>query len=232
MAAALCDAPDPLFGQWALVTAPAPCDATRADPLFQRLRAVLQDQVIAGKERQALSHHTTQACRPKALREEAPLISLGAAGFDSVEETMPGGVAGSAGGFVARIRGQNLLRSGDNLAVEYESPACQSSREAQRVAALDYSCLLLGAAPNDIRLAPKCFKRGDESVATIREAAQGTFAERSALSSSQFDPWEWAAGRAPLVVPPPGLYPSPPAASTAARAVRKTFRVAGGGGRF
>ena len=184
------------------------CDAMRSDIVFQQLRAVVEDEVVPGKERRALSHHTTQACRPKELREEAPLLSLSAAGFDSVEERMPG--VGSEGGFVARIRGQHFVRSGDNLAVGYESSVCRSSREAQRVAALDYLCLLLGAAPNDIRLAPKCFKRGDESVSLIREAAQGTLAARSALHSSHFDPWEWAVGRAPPTVPPPGLYPPPP----------------------
>ena len=76
--------------------------------------------------------------------------------------------------------------------------------------ALEYLCILLGAAPNEIRLPPKCFKRGSESVAIIREAAQAVLAARSALPSSQVDPWEWVVGRAPPNVPPPGHYPAPP----------------------
>ena len=180
-----------------------PCDAMRADPLFQQMRQFLLAEIAPGKERQALSHHTTKSCRPKELREEAPLVSLASAGFDNVEEIQ--------GGFVVRIRGQNLIQNGDNLAVEYVSPVCVSNKEAQRVAAVEYLCLLLGASPNDIRLAPKCFKQGDLSVEILRAAAQGILAARSGLSTSHlFDAWEWATGRAPLVPPAPGLYPPAP----------------------
>ena len=130
-----------------------------------------------------MSHHTTNSCRPKESPAEAPLTSLSAAGLDDDEP------AGRPGEVVVRIRGQNLIRNGDNLGAAYESPPCRSGKEARSVAALEYLSILFGAAPNEIRLPPKCFKRGSESVAIIREAAQAVLAARSALPSSQVDIW-------------------------------------------
>ena len=181
-----------------------PCEAMRAHPLFQNLLQILQDETFPGRERKSLSHHTTVSCRPKEQRAEAPLVCLGAAGFDFVKET-------TTGKYFVRISADNLIHNGDKRAVVYESPVRPSSKEAQRIAALEYQCLLLGAAPSEIRLAPKCFKRSDDSVATIRREAESILRNRGILAASQlYDPWEWVAGPPPLMPAPPGLYPDPP----------------------
>ena len=127
---------------------PHPCVVMRNAPLFKELWTVLEREVVPGKERPALSHHTTMSCRPKESRAEAPLTSLSAAGLD---DDVP---AGRPGEVVVRIRGQNLIRNGDNLGAGYESPPCRSGKEARSVAALEFMCILLGVASDEIRLPP------------------------------------------------------------------------------
>ena len=51
---------------------PHPCVVMRNAHLFKELWTVLEREVIPGRERPALSHHTTMSCRPEELQMEAP----------------------------------------------------------------------------------------------------------------------------------------------------------------
>ena len=151
----------------------------RADPIFQRLLAVVRAEIRVGYERQALSHHTTASCR----REGAPAQSLKAAGIDIAIDT--------ASGVRVHLSMPNLMEAGDSIRVEYETANCASHDAAKLLAVQEYLCLLFGVQPNMVRLPPKCFKDDQRSVGRLRTAAAEAYAARG---QAAFDAWAWVAG--------------------------------------
>ena len=137
---------DPLAGDNA---GPHPCERMRADPIFQRLLAVVRAEIREGFERQALSHHTTASCRRD---DGAPAQSLKAAGIDIAIDT--------ASGVRVHLSMPNLMEASDSIRVEYETANCASHAAAKLLVVQEYLCLLLGVQPNMVRLPPKCSKDG------------------------------------------------------------------------
>jgi len=151
----------------------------RADPIFQALFAVVHTETRKGRERQALSHHTTASCR----REGAPIQSLKASGIDTAIV--------SDRGVRVRLIMPNFMEASDGRRVEYETAICANHDEAKRLAAQEYLCLLLGVEPNMVWLPNKCFTDGCRSVGRLREAARVAHAARG---QAAFDAWAWAVG--------------------------------------
>ncbi len=180
------------------------CAIMRADPAFAALFQVVSEEVKRDMERQALSHHTTTSCRLKHLRHEAPAVSLHEAGMDTPIADAGVGVS-AVPGVRVRLDMPNLLRAGDGRPVAYVTDACVDHVEAKRQAALEYMCLMLGVEPQQVRLPPKCFKRGGASVERVREAARAACLARRV---GDFDAWAWTAG--PLTAQPVFGAPPPP----------------------
>ncbi len=130
----------------------------RQDPIFLALLGVVEEEVIPGKERQALSYHTTAQCR-----RGAPLESLKGCGLD-VPITMGASTS-------VRLRMPNFMEAGDGRRVEFLSAGHASAVEAKRRTVMEYLTLLLGAEPNRVHLPPKCFRGGERSIERLRDAA-------------------------------------------------------------
>jgi hypothetical protein len=169
-------ADEPLAGDNA---GPNPCERMRADPIFQRLLAVVRAEIRAGYEKQALSHHTEASSR----REGAPAQSLKASGIDTAIVT--------ASGVRVHLSMPNLMEASDSIRVEYETSNCASHAEAKRLAVQEYLCLLFGVQPNMVSLPPKCFKDDQRSVGWMRTGAAEAYAARG---QTTFDAWAWVAG--------------------------------------
>ena len=180
---------------------PNPCERMRADPIFQRLLAVVRAEMCGGCERQDLSHHTSASCQA----EGAPLHSLKACGIDTAIVT--------ASGVCVHLSMPNFLAAGDGVRVVYESAAFPAHADAKRAAVQEYLCLLLGVGPREVMLPPKCFADGARSVGLIREAAM---IAHDARERAAFDAWAWAAG------PRQTAYRGPPPPPPAGRASQYT----------
>jgi hypothetical protein len=194
-------------GAMAAATAQA-CEIMRADPIFNALLATITAEIVPGKERPALSHHTTTSCQ--VSHEGAPLVSLNRAGMDApIDRPFPGAGVFAAPGKLIHLSAPSFLTDGDGIAVEYETAVWPTVAEAKRQACLEYMALLLGHEPDRVRLPPRCFRHGQESVDRARAAARQTRASRPPPGHG-FDAWAMVASGNALAVSAGARFGPPP----------------------
>ena len=87
-----------------------------ADAVFERLRGYVRTHVHYGKERPALSCHTSNDCQKK--KTGGPTTNLKACGLD---ERIQDGY-----GYRVHLKLPNLIRPEDGLSIEYTGPACRT----------------------------------------------------------------------------------------------------------
>ena len=161
-----------------------------------------------------LSHHTTKSRQTKNMKDKSPIESLKARGFEDAQKTKDG--------HQVHVVMGNCFVHGDNARVDYQGPVCGAAAQkpAQEEAAMDLLRLLLGAAPQSVRLAPGSLQLGAKSTADIREAARCL--HEKLLGETRQPSWRLIADRARMAAPNHSIAGEPPVSDSGAGKRRKS----------